>query len=287
MAAPTAKLVVLNSPGGLVSMGLLIADDIHQRRLSTFVPADSICMSACAYLFLAGAARQIDGKLGVHQIAQDAPDLTSAQLSISDIIDVLNRFETPVEVLTVMFRTPANDMHVFTPEEIASYHLNHNASDPTPAAVQTAPTTVSPQVAAVPAPVSASTPIVPSPLPTVASAAPSPLPSAMPSEEANQTLSAIEDYARRPNRMALYGGLDFLGRDIGSVVVSDAPSCAMHRGGSRTARRCPQRRPRGRDAGGPAPRRDGDHRLPRGDERAARAEGGDRRPARGAVGEAA
>ena len=32
-AAPNAKLVTLNSPGGNVQMGLLIADDIHQRKL--------------------------------------------------------------------------------------------------------------------------------------------------------------------------------------------------------------------------------------------------------------
>ena len=68
-AAPGAKLVVLDSPGGSVSMALLIADDIFQRKLSTLIPADAACYSACAYLFLAGTERALEGKLGVHQMA--------------------------------------------------------------------------------------------------------------------------------------------------------------------------------------------------------------------------
>ncbi|WP_313614592.1 hypothetical protein [Agrobacterium sp.] len=53
-AAPNAKLVTLNSPGGNVQMGLLIADDIHQRKLATYISKDSECLSACSFVFLAG-----------------------------------------------------------------------------------------------------------------------------------------------------------------------------------------------------------------------------------------
>ncbi|URK86690.1 hypothetical protein LP421_20820 [Rhizobium sp. RCAM05350] len=68
-AAPNAKLLTLNSPGGTVQMALLIADDVHERGISTYIAKESGCHSACAIIFLAGVERQADGALGVHQIS--------------------------------------------------------------------------------------------------------------------------------------------------------------------------------------------------------------------------
>ncbi|MBS3651943.1 hypothetical protein KEU06_25385 [Pseudaminobacter sp. 19-2017] len=107
-----------------MQIALLIADDVHQRKLATYIPQKGTCYSACAYIFLAGVERQAEGELGVHQISSESADLVSAQLSISDIIDLLNRFDAPVEVLTAMFKTPPNEMHVFTPDEVARYRIN-------------------------------------------------------------------------------------------------------------------------------------------------------------------
>lgn len=202
-AAPKAELVVLNSSGGLVQIALLIADDVHQRKLATYIPKESGCYSACAFIFLAGTERQVDGKLGVHQISSDSRDLISAQLSISDIIDLLNRFETPTEVLTVMFRTPPDEMHVFSEGEVAEYGINRTAS-----IVETG---------GEPKDESAS--------------------SSMPANKDDDRitainnssfsdLSAIEEYARRPTRMAVYAGLDLFGSDIDSRRTADAVACA-------------------------------------------------------------
>ncbi|MCM0750571.1 hypothetical protein DEA98_00985 [Brucella pseudogrignonensis] len=113
-ASPDAKLIILNSDGGNVQAGLLIADDIHQRALATYIPKASKCYSACSYIFLSGKERKADGELGVHQISSDSPDLVGAQLAISDIIEVLSRFDTPPAVMQIMFKTPPNDMHVFS-----------------------------------------------------------------------------------------------------------------------------------------------------------------------------
>lgn len=212
-AAPTARLVILNSGGGLVSMGLLIADDVFTRKMATLIPQGSQCYSACSFVFLAGDERQVDGELGVHQISSDYPDLVSAQLSISDIIDTLNRFGTPMDVLTIMFRTPSADMHVFSPAEVTKYKINRragetpNAGTPPPVAdgghpPEEAPATAVPQSEQVQ-------------MPEIASA-----------ELNTAKLSAIENYARRPNRLAMYAGLDFAGRDLASVLADDAGACA-------------------------------------------------------------
>lgn len=207
-AAPRAKAVVLDSPGGSVSMALLIADDIHQRKLSTLVPEGASCFSACAYLFLAGSERAVQGKLGVHQISSDEPDLVSAQLAISDIIDVLNRFETPVEVLTVMFRTPADSIHIFTPQEIADYGIERSSrSENSSETALLNPPRIEDK-------------------PSNSGGGQSETDSDRDPIVAPGSLSAVESYARRPNRMAIYAGLDFFGGDLAAERAGDLVSCA-------------------------------------------------------------
>lgn len=215
-AAPNAKLITLNSPGGNVQMGLLIADDIHQRKLATYIPKDSKCYSACSFVFLSGNERKVDGELGVHQISSDSPDLVGAQFAISDIIEVLNRFNTPMDVMQIMFKTPPDDMHVFTPEEIERFKLNRSGSNP-----GSTPTVVN-----VPAPsadLSPSTAIVPPEAPAISAATPLP---ADPQPQAK--LSTLEEFTRRPNRIAVYTGLDLFGDDITSLRVDDPAECAKN-----------------------------------------------------------
>jgi PAN domain len=212
-AAPNAKLVVLNSPGGLVQIALLIADDVYERKLATYIPQKAGCYSACAYIFLAGIERQAEGELGVHQISSDSADLVSAQLSISDIIDLLNRFDTPVEVLTAMFKTPPKEMHVFTPDEVARYRINRRQGASTSAVAEHGSVQPSEQSN-----------------PTSAVIEPSPAPAASAVADLEGTslskLSVIEEYTRRPTRMAVFTGLDLFGDDITSVRLDDAASCA-------------------------------------------------------------
>lgn len=208
-AAPEAKLIILNSPGGDVQMGLLIADDIHQRKLATYIPKGSRCLSACSFVFLAGNERKVDGDLGVHQISSDAPDLVGAQLAISDIIEVLNRFGTPMDVMHVMFKTPPDDMHVFSSEEIERYGLNRTGDEPRGTAT----------VVDVPAPSSAAR------LPVTTPSASAEVP-VNPDLPAQSRLSPLEEFTKRPNRIAIYTGLDLFGDDISSLRVSDAAACA-------------------------------------------------------------
>ena len=126
-SAPGATTLVLDSPGGAVAIGLLIADDVDRLKLATVIPAGAKCFSACSFVFLAGSSRHAFGSLGVHQISSDSPDLVAAQRDISDIIDILTRFGTPAEVLTIMFRTPPDQIYVFSAEEIARFHIERDA----------------------------------------------------------------------------------------------------------------------------------------------------------------
>ena len=210
-AAPNAELVVLNSAGGMVHIGLLIADDVHQRGLATFIPEEAGCYSACAYIFLAGIERQVDGELGVHQISSSSSDLVSAQMSISDIIDLLVRFDTPTDVLTAMFRTPPDDMHVFTKAEVAKFGINRSGVDNEIASSERSELEEGGE--------------------QVAENAGSPASDDLQDSDASinaslSKLSAIEEYARRPTRMAIFAGLDLFGGDITSMRTDSATECA-------------------------------------------------------------
>lgn len=214
MVAPKAKLVTLNSGGGLVSAGLLIADDVHSRELATFIPSGSQCFSACSFVFLAGIERQADGDLGVHQIRNGANDAARAQNSIADILDVLDRFDTPIQVLTVMFKTPPDEMYVFSSAEIEKFGINRRRG-------------VAPTVApAEPVSEPSSSPLTQGESDALSLAE---VDSSRPSlaGASSSRISAIEAYTKRPDRLALYAGLDFFGEDLASSRVANAPACAM------------------------------------------------------------
>jgi len=129
-AAPNARAVALNSPGGDTTAALLVADDVHARSMTTLIHKGAECHSACAYIFMAGTERSALGELGVHQVSGPEDDMASAQTAIADVIDFLVRFGTPPEVLSIMFRTPPEDMHVFSADEIARFGIERMSARP-------------------------------------------------------------------------------------------------------------------------------------------------------------
>lgn len=128
-ARPDASTIMLDSVGGSVVEGLLLAHEVSARGLATFVPDDSICMSACAYVFFAGETRALDGSLGVHQIYGEDISPADAQDVLSDVLEALHDFGVLQEVITLMLRTRPEDIHIFTVDEIARFGLNRGMLD--------------------------------------------------------------------------------------------------------------------------------------------------------------
>lgn len=124
-ARPDVRIVALNSPGGSVDAALKAAFEISKRGLKTFVPRDMGCYSACAYMFFAGADRQAEGELGVHQISAEVADLVLAQTTLGDVLDALQLFGVRQPVISHMLRTPPDDMYVFTRSELADLGIVH------------------------------------------------------------------------------------------------------------------------------------------------------------------
>lgn len=123
-ARPDTRLLLLNSPGGLVDVALIVAHEVHDRGVSTIVEQGDGCYSACAYVFFAGENRIVEGDLGVHQLWNEANDLISGQALLSDVLEALNEFEVSQEVVSLMLRTRPEDIHVFTNDELSLYDIN-------------------------------------------------------------------------------------------------------------------------------------------------------------------
>jgi hypothetical protein len=114
---PEATVVMLHSEGGLVQSALLMAQDLHDRGLDTYVAADKVCNSACSFIFLAGRMRTMDGALGVHQMDGETEDNSGIQSSMAYVFDALQIFEPPPQVMSRMLRTPPEDLYVFDADE--------------------------------------------------------------------------------------------------------------------------------------------------------------------------
>lgn len=127
-ARPKARIIALNSPGGAVDSALAMARQIRRLGLSTYVPRDMGCYSACSYIFFAGVDREADGELGVHQISADVADLVLTQTTLGDLLDALDEFGVKHQVVSHMLRTPPEDMYVFSPHELREYDINHGPS---------------------------------------------------------------------------------------------------------------------------------------------------------------
>lgn len=157
---PTISTLILqNNGGGLVHIGLVVAEEVYERGLNTYIPKDSYCASACSFVFFAGRQRLAEGRLGVHQIS--APEMTGeqAQFGVSDIVATLPKYGVSADVLGIMFSTPPKEMYFFSPQEIIKYGINRTGN------VRTASNDVQPGTGqrAAPAPAAAPAPQAQSP----------------------------------------------------------------------------------------------------------------------------
>ena len=63
-AHPETRGVYLNSPGGDFIEAIQIGEWVRQRGFATY--ASTLCMSACAYVWLGGTARRANGVVYIH-----------------------------------------------------------------------------------------------------------------------------------------------------------------------------------------------------------------------------
>jgi hypothetical protein len=122
-AYPEADTLALNSDGGDVSAALVIAGLVHEAGLATIVPQGGRCYSSCAFIYMAGRPRNLEGSLGVHQFTREGPDLGRDLAMVADIIDLTIAADIPPAFLATMLRTPPDGLYVFDDDEIERFNL--------------------------------------------------------------------------------------------------------------------------------------------------------------------
>lgn len=120
---PEVKYMMLLSPGGYVIEGLKIADEVHKRRIVTWVPKNGECSSACSFIFFAGVERKLEGNLGVHQLS-GVNNIQYAQLNVADILAQLNSYGVDPRIFPIMLKTLPNQLYYFSDTEKVLYHLD-------------------------------------------------------------------------------------------------------------------------------------------------------------------
>ena len=192
--------VVFNSPGGNIDAAMRYGRMIRALRLRTIQIRSLECASACAFAFMGGIERVAEsGSIGVHQ-SSIAPDVdrdadtavSGVQAVTAEIIAYFNEMGIDPNLLQLSLTIDSTDIRYLTQAEMQQYGVTTNGSPGVATADPPRPKAPPPRQPAAPAP----------------------------------EIAAIPEASKQTDRIALYLGLDYLGRDIAMVTASDAASCA-------------------------------------------------------------
>ena len=140
--------VWLSSDGGSLQAGLAIGRYLRRTGLATRVPPGAICASACAYAFIGGVFRVVDGRIGVHMTAREVdPELLAtitvlirnyganaaraiiphveqwAARSASAQAKYLVEMSVSLELMTPIVETHKDNVHWLTRAELKRYNV--------------------------------------------------------------------------------------------------------------------------------------------------------------------
>ncbi|MBE9636559.1 hypothetical protein [Salipiger mangrovisoli] len=128
--APGIERLILQSPGGSVPDALAIGRHLRQMGLGTRMLEGEFCYSACPYLLAAGTPRDIPegASVGVHQHYFGESTLLPAFVAVEqiqrgqgDVMEYLQEMGIDPMVLRPALATPADQIYILLPEELARY----------------------------------------------------------------------------------------------------------------------------------------------------------------------
>ena len=116
-ASPDATTLELNSDGGRGQTAEELARRVRQRHLNTLV--QDHCESACTYIFLAGAKRELaeDGELGFHQ-ASALGIVANDKMILQDMVKYYRSAGLRESFIDHILATPPDDMWYPTRREL-------------------------------------------------------------------------------------------------------------------------------------------------------------------------
>lgn len=127
----TVTLVAFYSGGGMVSVGVELAELIAANNLDTIILKEMKCYSICSLMWAAGNKRTVEpgGELGVHQVYADPKYIantssveysTNNMRTIAYMIFSIEKMDRAIDNMfwVHLLNTPWDEMYVFTEEEI-------------------------------------------------------------------------------------------------------------------------------------------------------------------------
>ena len=117
------RAVGLDSPGGLVSEALSIANTMRQHGYVTVVPHRSECVSACVLLFAAGSYKiaSSTSSVGVHGASVNGQQDLAALAATAEIGQVYASYGLPASVIGRMVATPPESVAWLSEQEIEMF----------------------------------------------------------------------------------------------------------------------------------------------------------------------
>ncbi|MFZ7093115.1 hypothetical protein [Primorskyibacter sp. 2E233] len=128
--SPAVETLIVQSPGGSVRDALEIGRHLRDAGIATRMLPGEYCYSACPYLLAGGTTRDIApaASVGVHQHSFGENSLLPAFLAVSDIqrgqaevMEYLSDMGIDPLVMRHALATPADEIYVLLPEELARY----------------------------------------------------------------------------------------------------------------------------------------------------------------------
>jgi hypothetical protein len=150
IAISTSKaIVLLDSPGGVLTPALEIGRAIRLKGFMTYVPEDFSCASSCALIWLAGSTRlkSARGHIGFHAAYLDeAGRLTPAAVGNALVGRYLTQLDLPQSAVEFVTEAPPEEMEWLSERKADSVGISYKAYDaaPSPPPARVAPAVVRP-----------------------------------------------------------------------------------------------------------------------------------------------
>ncbi|MDN0074027.1 hypothetical protein QU481_03880 [Crenobacter sp. SG2303] len=125
--SPFSKMLIIDSPGGMVDAAMRIGTLVRSNRMMVVVPINAKCLSSCVYVAAGGVLRWLYGDIGIHRpyfiTAQSEGFDTAMKRVIGESKAYFSRMNVSEQLANDMFATPPEEVHILGDRELKSYWL--------------------------------------------------------------------------------------------------------------------------------------------------------------------
>ena len=130
---PMVERIYLDSPGGRLLPALKMGLLIRKMGIDTTLKSGMVCISACAYTFMGGFERRLEGGvLGVHRFYGSEESNEVSQEVMGVLSSYFDQIGVQREVLEVISKTSSNTIHRFDLDEAKRYNIDNHPTVSSP-----------------------------------------------------------------------------------------------------------------------------------------------------------